>query len=185
VTARKALPRVLVSLAVLVVLYEAVAIFTDAVPTITEIVQALPGLAELVIIGPVIVWIAWHFGWLWPGDKPPVGYRVIEAAVRSGAEVRGAMGLDCAAHRHRELVPLERHHVWPKGEGGPDTPDNLVTLCSNAHSAAHDLLSKMLRTEGPVPWSIRRNYGRKVRAVADEGYRAIQRAQNSPSDRPG
>jgi len=73
VTARKLLPRVLVVLALLLAVYEAVAIFSDWVPTITEVVQGLPGVAELLIIGPVIVWLVWHFGWLTPGDKPPFG----------------------------------------------------------------------------------------------------------------
>ena len=73
-TARKLLPRVLVVLAVLLAVYEAVAIFTDWVPTITDIVQSLPGVAEVLVIGPVIVWLMWHFGWLHRGDKPPYGH---------------------------------------------------------------------------------------------------------------
>jgi hypothetical protein len=67
------LPRVMVTIAVLLAVYEALAIFTDLVPTITDIVQWLPGLAELLIIGSVIGWLAWHFGWLTPGDRPPFG----------------------------------------------------------------------------------------------------------------
>ena len=89
-----------------------------------------------------------------------------------------AMGTDCAAHRHRELVPLEVHHIWPTGYGGPDTNANRVKLCSNAHSSVHDLLGKMLK--GPVPWTVRRRYGWRVRRLAQRGYDAIQAARFAP-----
>jgi hypothetical protein len=46
-----------------------------------------------------------------------------------------AMGRRCAAHNHREDVPLEVHHVWPTGKGGPDVAWNRVTVCANAHGA--------------------------------------------------
>lgn len=83
------------------------------------------------------------------------------------------MGVDCACHHHREWVPLEIHHVWPKGDGGPDVPTNKVTICENAHGAIHSLLDHMRK--GPVPWIIRRRYGRKVRAFAQLGYDRMQR----------
>jgi 5-methylcytosine-specific restriction endonuclease McrA len=85
------------------------------------------------------------------------------------------MGRGCAVHRHREDVPLEVHHIWPLGDGGPNTASNKVTLCSNAHSAVHDLLAK--RRKGPVPWPVRRRYGPGVRHLAEDGWRAIVHAQ--------
>jgi 5-methylcytosine-specific restriction endonuclease McrA len=85
-----------------------------------------------------------------------------------------AMGRECWAHTHREDVPLELHHVWPKGQGGPDVKANRVVICSNAHSAAHDLLAKMLKEHTTaLPWSVKRRYGRKVRRLAEVGYAAI------------
>lgn len=84
------------------------------------------------------------------------------------------MGRDCWAHRHRDDVPLELHHVWPKGQGGPDTKNNRVSICSNAHSSTHDLLAKMIRAKTwRLPWSVRRRYGRRVRRLADAGFQAI------------
>lgn len=85
------------------------------------------------------------------------------------------MGRTCFAHHHREQVPLEVHHIWPKGAGGPDVAANKVTICANAHSSTHDLLLKMLKA-GTVklPWTVRRLYGRKVRRLAVAGYTAIQ-----------
>lgn len=32
---------------------------------------------------------------------------------------------------------LEVHHVWPLGEGGPDTTDNAAAVCPNCHRASH------------------------------------------------
>ena len=86
-----------------------------------------------------------------------------------------AMGRDCWAHRHRDDVPLEDHHVWPLGHGGPDIRPNKVRVCSNAHSATHDLLAKMLKSPtGRVPWRARLRYGHKVRRLATTGYAAIK-----------
>jgi hypothetical protein len=89
-----------------------------------------------------------------------------------------AMGTDCWAHRHRELVPLEVHHIWPKGDRGPDVAANRISICSNAHSSTHDLLAKILKADGGrVPWPVRRRYGMRVRHLAEAGYRAIQSGQ--------
>lgn len=32
---------------------------------------------------------------------------------------------------------LQLHHVVPRGKGGPDTEQNLITLCSDCHALAH------------------------------------------------
>jgi 5-methylcytosine-specific restriction endonuclease McrA len=83
------------------------------------------------------------------------------------------MGRDCWAHHHRDDVPLELHHVWPRGEGGPDTKANRVSVCSNAHSSTHDLLTKMMKAHTQdIPWRTRMRYGRKVRRLAVAGYLA-------------
>jgi hypothetical protein len=86
------------------------------------------------------------------------------------------MGTECGVHRHRELVPLERHHVWPKGLGGPDTKENIVQVCDNAHGSIHSLLDYYIDFGGEVPWKIRRNYGLGVRQLAKEGWDRIQAA---------
>lgn len=86
-----------------------------------------------------------------------------------------AMGRTCWAHRHRDDVPLEVHHVWPLGNGGPNIAANKVTICSNAHSAAHDLLAKMLKADTPrIPWKVRIRYGYRVRRIATAGFTAIK-----------
>jgi hypothetical protein len=85
-------------------------------------------------------------------------------------EPRAAMGITCACHTHRELVPQEVHHIWPKGMGGPDTAANKVRICSNAHGAIHDFLDKLIKGNGRVPWTVARHYGRAVRRYAQQGY---------------
>jgi HNH endonuclease len=82
----------------------------------------------------------------------------------------------CEVHIHRSFVPLEVHHVWPKGEGGPDIPANRVTLCSNGHGQVHDLLAKVKHAGDikAVPLTVRLRYGRKVRKVAYLGWQRMQ-----------
>lgn len=163
------------------------------IDTISELWWALrdrlgPFSAALALpLAAVLSWTFFHLTFEGRGrrrgvEHGPASFTAGEAARRQEAEVRGAMGTTCAAHNHRELVPLERHHVWPLGEGGPDTSANIAVVCSNAHSATHDLLAKMLK--GPVPWTVRRRYGLRVRGLAKRGYDQIL-AENRPSEGPG
>ena len=84
------------------------------------------------------------------------------------------MGTECAVHRHREWVPLEIHHVWPMGDGGPNSPANKVTVCENGHGAIHAYIDHLRRNPKP-PWVIRRRFGRKVRALGQLGFDRITR----------
>lgn len=91
------------------------------------------------------------------------------------------MGRNCYAHTHREDVPLEVHHVWPVGAGGPDIYTNRISLCANAHGSVHHYLARMTKAAPPdglstpprLPWSVRRVYGRKVRRIAEAGWTAM------------
>lgn len=87
--------------------------------------------------------------------------------------MRSAMGSACKAHKHRELVPIEVHHILPMAHGGKNAPDNRIALCANAHGSVHYYLDLILK-EGPnLAWTAKRKFGRKVRAIAEEGYRRI------------
>lgn len=88
-------------------------------------------------------------------------------------EPRAMGGDQCVAHLHRERVPMERHHVWPLGRGGPDTAANMVWLCANGHGSVHYLLDAELRRGEPLPWPERRRYGLRVRRVAEAGVLAV------------
>ena len=80
------------------------------------------------------------------------------------------MGTNCAVHTHHSLVPIEIHHIWPLGLGGPNTRDNRIPLCSNAHSAVHSFLTLLIKGGGKVKWTTARQYGHRVRDLALQGY---------------
>ena len=81
-------------------------------------------------------------------------------------------GLECACHKHDTMIPQEKHHVLPQAYGGPTTPENLVTICANAHSDIHYYMDYMLKHEGAKPedW---RTYGDVVRILAGKGFRQV------------
>lgn len=79
----------------------------------------------------------------------------------------------CMVHKHRDYVPLDRHHILPKSEGGATVPGNLIWLCVNGHREVHEYLRLLHLYVGSVPWLKRRKYGKKVRNVAEEGYKRI------------
>lgn len=45
-------------------IYEFIAIVTDWVPTITDIIEAGPQILEFIVIGGLIAWLIDHFGWV-------------------------------------------------------------------------------------------------------------------------
>ncbi|MFN2637916.1 MAG: HNH endonuclease [Gemmatimonadaceae bacterium] len=80
-------------------------------------------------------------------------------------------------HKHRDEVPIDVHHILPKSHGGVTSPLNTVTVCANGHREIHEYLRKLMHThDGKVPWTQRRFFGKKVRDVAEEGYRRIVEA---------
>ena len=89
------------------------------------------------------------------------------------------MGTDCAVHRHGSRVPLEVHHVWPLGDGGPNIASNRRKVCANGHYEVHNFYDLLMVSAGHVPWKASRGYGWKVRALARAGY--LQATTNKPS----
>jgi hypothetical protein len=83
------------------------------------------------------------------------------------------MDTTCEVHRHRELVPIEVHHVHPLGQGGLNVAGNRITVCANGHFSIHALMDRLLKGNGVVAWTTRRRYGKKVRAYAQRGYEEI------------
>jgi hypothetical protein len=80
------------------------------------------------------------------------------------------MGQECACHSHREMVPIERHHVWPLGMGGPDIDGNKITVCANAHYSIHAFLDLLVKTAGHVDAETTKRFSPKVRRYARSGY---------------
>jgi HNH endonuclease len=83
-----------------------------------------------------------------------------------------ARGTQCAVHTHEAAEPLERHHMQPLSRGGPNTPDNLVLICANAHGNVHYLLTAIEGARGyaGIPLAVKRSYGPEVKRIALTGW---------------
>ena len=62
--------------------------------------------------------------------------RLSHSARGSRAARAGAKG-SCRCALCDSSQGLQVHHAIPRGEGGTDSPQNLITLCSYCHSHAH------------------------------------------------
>jgi hypothetical protein len=86
------------------------------------------------------------------------------------------MGTFCVVHSHDAWVPLEWHHVWPLGDGGPNIAINKIRVCANAHYSIHAVLDHMLaqRKAGqPLEWEFMRHFSPAVRDYARRGFQQI------------
>ncbi len=61
--------------------------------------------------------------------------RAIPIDVRS--RVLHEAGYRCANPACRYPITLDRHHLIPHSEGGPDSADNLIAICPNCHADHH------------------------------------------------
>lgn len=50
----------------------------------------------------------------------------------------------CVADHRPSVLEYERHHIYPLGMGGLDTPENVVWVCPTAHANTHEMLRLML-----------------------------------------
>lgn len=75
---------------------------------------------------------------------------------------------------HKDHVPAshinEVHHVWPKGDGGPNIAENRIVVCATGHNNIHDLINILKSMQGKVPYSELRRYSYKERELAKLGY---------------
>jgi hypothetical protein len=82
----------------------------------------------------------------------------------------------CVADHQPEPQSLDRHHIWPLGMEGPDTPGNIVVICPTTHRNVHELLRAWVAWQGQPPWEIRRHFSPYARQLAHQGYHAAQAA---------
>lgn len=83
---------------------------------------------------------------------------------------RMPMGYTCAVHKHDSWVPIEKHHVWPLGMGGPDVDSNKIEVCCNGHYEIHEFMRQLIKSAGIVPWTIAQHFGPKVRDYGRIGW---------------
>lgn len=78
----------------------------------------------------------------------------------------------CLCVLRHSPVPMElhRHHVWPLGEGGPDTSANLRWLCPSQHSSVHRLWREYDKRGGKPSWGILRHYNKHARDLVADGW---------------
>lgn len=86
------------------------------------------------------------------------------------AEPSGERRCLCVRDHTPEPRELHRHHVWPLGEGGPDTKINLRWLCPSSHSNTHRLWRAYQAAGGTPPWPVRALYGKYVRDLVAQGW---------------
>jgi hypothetical protein len=80
------------------------------------------------------------------------------------------LGEQCGVHDHTSWVPVNTHHIWPKGLGGPNTDDNKIILCTNGHYEVHAYIELLMKYNGKIPNPIRIHFGLKVRNLALLGW---------------
>jgi hypothetical protein len=85
-----------------------------------------------------------------------------------GAPMTMPMGVTCAVHVHREWVPIEAHHIWPKGMGGPDTAANKISVCANGHYSIHEVIRRLIAHNGELPDA--QHFSAKVKKLAMRGW---------------
>jgi hypothetical protein len=66
-----------------------------------------------------------------PDPKP--AKRIKDPKVMKSLHIRGVICVLCGN-------PATLHHVYPKGQGGDDLPENLVGLCGDGVSGEHGLI---------------------------------------------
>lgn len=81
---------------------------------------------------------------------------------------------------HKDHMPAthvnEVHHVWPKGLGGPDIPENRIVVCATGHNNIHKLMSLYLKFDGQLSYADIRVFSFKERSYAKLGWeRSVRR----------
>lgn len=82
----------------------------------------------------------------------------------------------CTSDHRPPVLEYERHHILPEALGGTTTDDNLVFICSTAHTSTHELMRLMFAvsrslTDYELQAIEDRPVSRYAAALAREGYR--------------
>lgn len=85
----------------------------------------------------------------------------------------------CSARHQPAPLELNRHHILPLADGGPDVDSNVVWLCPTAHVNVHELLRLFVVRKGALSWGfVTERYEQPVNRhafeVAREGWRRMQ-----------
>jgi hypothetical protein len=83
----------------------------------------------------------------------------------------------CTIHSMHKPHPYvnHRHHVWPLGEGGPDTQDNQIVVCPTGHANIHEVIRLHKLYMGRPPYSEVKRFSFKEREYGKIGFDRITR----------
>lgn len=92
-------------------------------------------------------------------------------------ETRLTTSVPCQVHtRHAPNSHINHwHHVWPRGEGGPDIPENRIAVCPTGHYNIHQLIKLLKAERGELPYAVLRTFSFEERQYAKLGYERITR----------
>src|SRR5215217_7052766 len=103
-------------------------------------------------------------------------------------------GAICYCSKNHQPAPLElnRHHILPLENGGPNTADNVVWNCPTTHVNVHEILRLLIKFQEPegtlTYWTVNAMYeqplNRYAYDVAFEGARRINGLPWRPIARP-
>jgi hypothetical protein len=89
------------------------------------------------------------------------------------------LGTQLPCQLHTNHAPASHvndvHHIWPRGDGGPNVAANRVVCCPTGHYNIHFLLDAYRKAGGDPGWPVRRRYTAKEREYAALGWDRIQR----------
>lgn len=101
----------------------------------------------------------------------------IEPEQLGGAPPLWTTSTPCEVHREHTPRPHVNHvhHVWPRGQGGPDVPENKVVICPSGHYNTHRLLDELIACRGEVRYAVLKQFAKGERELAQTGYDRIIR----------
>lgn len=85
----------------------------------------------------------------------------------------------CMTEHRPAPLDTERHHIWPEGDGGPTTDENLIDICDTTHKNAHIMMAVMKRRHEVVPYSYFATYyqvpvSKYAYDLAKRGYESLR-----------
>lgn len=85
--------------------------------------------------------------------------------------------LPCLIHPTHQPHPHVNHlhHVWPRGDGGPNIEANRVVVCPTGHYNIHHLLERFKASHGHLHGEALHGYGPQEVDLAQLGWARIQR----------
>lgn len=85
--------------------------------------------------------------------------------------VSNSITCPCAKTHLPKIRIIDRHHIVPLSWGGPDKPENIITICPNQHRLIHELLDLYKKRKGLLTITDLKPYPRFTRRLADRAWK--------------